>query len=200
MKRSIFAAITALGLALLPSSIVAQQGALRQQLVGTWTLVSEETTAQNGTKKLPYGPNPRGILIFDASGRYATVMLYKCRACGFEGYDDDALCGQRQALGPYARSRDFKGPVVTRVSSKIIGITVVNNARWQNAAPESFRSILRRMTKVCAQTSVQRGPGMEATSVASASPTAPAAKSARAISRSAIPTVRISIRRKSSDG
>ena len=50
MKRSIFAAITALGLALLPSSIVAQQGTLRQQLVGSWTLVSEETTAQNGTK------------------------------------------------------------------------------------------------------------------------------------------------------
>ena len=73
MKRSIFAAITALGLALLPSSIVAQQGTLRQQLVGTWTLVSEETTAQNGTKEQPYGPNPRGILILDASGRYATV-------------------------------------------------------------------------------------------------------------------------------
>jgi len=75
MKRSIFAfsAITALGLVLLPSSIVAQQGTLRQQLVGTWTLVSEETTAQNGTKEQPYGPNPRGILILDASGRYATV-------------------------------------------------------------------------------------------------------------------------------
>ena len=75
MKRSIFAfsAITALGLVLLSSSIVAQQGTLRQQLVGTWTLVSEETTAQNGTKEQPYGPNPRGILILDASRRYATV-------------------------------------------------------------------------------------------------------------------------------
>jgi hypothetical protein len=73
MKRRIFAAISALGLALLPSSIVALQGTLRQQLVGTWTLVSEEATAQNGTKEQPYGPNPRGILILDASGRYATV-------------------------------------------------------------------------------------------------------------------------------
>ena len=73
MKRGIFAAITALGLVRLPSSIVAQQGTLRQQLVGTWTLVSEETTAQNGTKEQPYGPNPRGILILEVSGRYATV-------------------------------------------------------------------------------------------------------------------------------
>jgi hypothetical protein len=72
-RRSVFtlSAITALGLAMLPSSIVAQQGTLRQQLVGNWTLVSEETTAQNGTKEQPYGPNPRVILMLDASGRYA---------------------------------------------------------------------------------------------------------------------------------
>ena len=74
-RRSAFtlSAITALGLAMLPRSIVAQPGTLRQQLVGSWTLVSEEMTAQNGTKEQPYGPNPRGILILDASGRYATV-------------------------------------------------------------------------------------------------------------------------------
>ena len=51
-RRSVFtlSAITALGLAMLPRSIFTQQGTLRQQLVGSWTLVSEETTAQNGTK------------------------------------------------------------------------------------------------------------------------------------------------------
>jgi hypothetical protein len=58
---------------MLPSGIVAQQGTLRQQLVGSWTLVSEETTAQNGTKEQRYGPNPRGTLILDASRRYASV-------------------------------------------------------------------------------------------------------------------------------
>ena len=74
-RRSVItlSAIMALGLAMLPSSIVAQQGTLRQQLVGSWTLVTEEMTAQNGTKEQPYGPNPRGILILDAGGRYATV-------------------------------------------------------------------------------------------------------------------------------
>ena len=54
-RRSVItlSAIMALGLAMLPSSIVAQQGTLRQQLVGSWTLVSEEMTAQNGTKEEP---------------------------------------------------------------------------------------------------------------------------------------------------
>jgi Lipocalin-like domain len=32
-----------------------------------------EITAANGTKTQPAGANPKGILIFDAGGRYATV-------------------------------------------------------------------------------------------------------------------------------
>src|SRR4030088_2388404 len=75
-RRSILSisAMTALGLALLPGSTVAQQGTLKQQLVGTWTLVSLDTTASNGTKQPGAGgPNPKGILIFDAGGRYAIV-------------------------------------------------------------------------------------------------------------------------------
>jgi len=72
-QRSIFtlSAITALGLALLPSSIVAQQGTLRQQLVGTWMLVSCDPPA-NATRA-PFCVNPRGSFSLDASGRYTTA-------------------------------------------------------------------------------------------------------------------------------
>jgi len=72
-QRSIFtlSAITALGLALLPSSIVAQQGTLRQQLVGTWMLVSCDPPA-NATRA-PFCVNPRGSVSLDASGRYTTA-------------------------------------------------------------------------------------------------------------------------------
>jgi hypothetical protein len=54
MNRQIFAlsAITALGLALVPSSIIAQQGTLKQQLVGTWTLASCDAIL--GNAKPPY--------------------------------------------------------------------------------------------------------------------------------------------------
>jgi hypothetical protein len=69
-----FFAIAGLGLALLPSSIIAQQGSLRQELVGTWTLVSAGVTTPNGTKRQPFGTNPKGMLIFDANGQYATVF------------------------------------------------------------------------------------------------------------------------------
>jgi hypothetical protein len=73
-RRSIFTltAITALGLAVLPSSIVAQQGALRQQVVGFWTLVSCDS-------KQPFCVNPSGSFSVDASGRYIWMFAARDR-------------------------------------------------------------------------------------------------------------------------
>jgi hypothetical protein len=73
-RRSIFtlAAIAGLELALLASNLHAQQDTLREQLVGTWTIVSWEGIDPNGTKRQI--ANPKGFLIFDAGGRYAQVI------------------------------------------------------------------------------------------------------------------------------
>jgi Lipocalin-like domain len=66
-----FSAIAAIALALLPANVGAQQG-IAQQLVGAWTIVSWQDTAPNGTKREI--KNPKGVLIFDAAGRYAQVV------------------------------------------------------------------------------------------------------------------------------
>jgi lipocalin-like protein len=70
-RRHLFSvsAVTALGLALLPSSAVGQQKSLKDQLVGTWTLVSWEQTNPDGSKLQRFGANPKGINVFDANGR-----------------------------------------------------------------------------------------------------------------------------------
>ena len=68
-------AITALGIALLPSNAVAQQKSLKDQLAGIWTLVSNDNVAPDGTKRQLFGANPKGILILEASGRYAQVQV-----------------------------------------------------------------------------------------------------------------------------
>jgi hypothetical protein len=52
---------------------MAQQRSLKDQLVGTWMLVSDEVTPLNGTKRQI--ANPKGILMFDAGGRYVTVLM-----------------------------------------------------------------------------------------------------------------------------
>jgi hypothetical protein len=67
-------AMTALGLALLPVSSVAQQKTLKEQLVGAWTLVSTDVTPPTGPKRQDFGANPKGMLILDAGGRYAAVQ------------------------------------------------------------------------------------------------------------------------------
>jgi len=74
MPRRILSLIALIALVALPLSTAgAQQRTLNEELVGTWTLVSTEDTAANGTKRQPWGVNPKGIHFFDAGGRYATV-------------------------------------------------------------------------------------------------------------------------------
>ena len=53
----------------------AQQKTLKEQLVGTWTLVSNNNVAPDGTKRQLFGPDPKGIVIYDANGRYAQFMV-----------------------------------------------------------------------------------------------------------------------------
>jgi hypothetical protein len=76
-RRTLTLAIALLSLAVslasLPGSAVAQQKTLKEQLVGSWTLVSDEATPPTGPKRQDFGANPRGILILDAGGRYAQV-------------------------------------------------------------------------------------------------------------------------------
>ncbi len=51
--------ITALGLAFLPGSALAQQKSLKDQLVGTWTVVSWDQVNKDGSKFQRFGTNPK---------------------------------------------------------------------------------------------------------------------------------------------
>ena len=62
------------GLVLLPSHAVAQQKSLKDQLAGTWDIVSWERTNPDGTKAQAFGANPKGINVFGADGRF--VVFY----------------------------------------------------------------------------------------------------------------------------
>ena len=43
-------------------------------LIGSWTLVSS-VVELGGNRIEPFGPNPKGALIFDANGRYAAMIM-----------------------------------------------------------------------------------------------------------------------------
>src|SRR6267378_8417025 len=70
----IFTVIVAAGL--WTGAAVAQPAkSLREQLVGTWNFVIAEITAADGKKTLPFGDQPKGMIIFTADGHFAQVHV-----------------------------------------------------------------------------------------------------------------------------
>jgi hypothetical protein len=51
------------------------QTPLKEQIVGTWLIVSVDSTAPDGKKSQIFGPNPKGFLIFAANGQYAQIIV-----------------------------------------------------------------------------------------------------------------------------
>ena len=64
--------IPLLGTALFASTAPAQTA---KDLIGAWTLVSDENVRADGSRVQVMGPNPQGLLIFDADGRYSLQLL-----------------------------------------------------------------------------------------------------------------------------
>ena len=59
---------------------LAQKQSFKEQLVGTWTLLSWEQKKGDGTKVERYGTSPKGIAFFDAGGRYIITVMRSDRA------------------------------------------------------------------------------------------------------------------------
>lgn len=51
-----------------------------KDLVGTWTWVSIQGTRPDGTKYQPFGPAPKGHIVFDSSGYFAFLCTSSGRA------------------------------------------------------------------------------------------------------------------------
>lgn len=65
----------ALGAVLVGSGAVAQQKAIKDQLVGAWTLLLADGVRPDGTQVPNFGPNPIGALIFTPNGRYSLQIM-----------------------------------------------------------------------------------------------------------------------------
>lgn len=68
-------ALTGVALTLLPGSSFSQGKSLEEQLVGTWKIVSVDNTRPDGSIRQIFGPNPKGIAIFDAHGNTVVVLM-----------------------------------------------------------------------------------------------------------------------------
>ena len=72
MNRIVMLAITALTIGIAsPVAAVAQSA---KDFVGTWTLISA-ISERDGNKSDTFGPNAKGVLMFDANGHYTITFI-----------------------------------------------------------------------------------------------------------------------------
>ena len=71
------AAVACLTLGLSAGETVAQPSSTstQRQFVGTWSLLSIHYVEKDGRKIEPFGPGAKGMLVFDASGHFATQVM-----------------------------------------------------------------------------------------------------------------------------
>jgi hypothetical protein len=65
----------ALTLAATGGAASAQQKSLKERLAGAWHFVIAEVTAPDGTKSFPFGPKPRGMVIFTPEGDFMQIHI-----------------------------------------------------------------------------------------------------------------------------
>jgi hypothetical protein len=53
----------------------AQTASLREQLPGTWTVVSQYNVTKEGKRQEPYGSQPIGTLVFDRGGNFSYTLF-----------------------------------------------------------------------------------------------------------------------------
>jgi hypothetical protein len=77
MIRSVSKLFVALAsvVAFLPGSAISQPKSLKDQLVGTWMMLSARNLKPDGSSDYIFGPNGKGILIFQQNGRFAFVLI-----------------------------------------------------------------------------------------------------------------------------
>lgn len=75
MNRILLTVATAFLLFFGTVSATAQNAGSKDQIVGVWTLVSEDVTMADGSHTAPFGTNPKGIVIFDPSGHFALQLM-----------------------------------------------------------------------------------------------------------------------------
>ena len=51
------------------------QGSLKEQATGTWSVVSYDAIAADGSRKSIFSPKPKGTLLLNANGRYAMIIV-----------------------------------------------------------------------------------------------------------------------------
>lgn len=139
-------------------------GQTAKDLVGTWTWVSADVVRPDGTKVQPFGPNPKGLIIFDANGHFAYLLTRPGRPKFAANNRDEGTPEENQATvqgslgysGTYSVSDKtliFKIEAATYPNTegteqKRLFTLMGDELKWTNPAPTvggTAETVLRRV-------------------------------------------------------
>jgi hypothetical protein len=141
-----------LAVALPAGDALAQQKSLKDQIVGTWTLVSNYVEFQDGRREEPFGGDQKGFASFDTNGRFSWLIMGAARKKfaannRLEGTPEEnkaAVAGTVAYWGTYAVD-DAKGTITYNIersmypnwdgTARTASVTIAGNELKQVSAP-----------------------------------------------------------------
>ncbi len=95
----------------------------KEQIVGAWTLVSVTSETDDGNKGEPFGPSPKGVIIFSSEGHFS--LFQSCAEIPVIAANDRAKATPEEAQGIVASSIAYYG---TYAIDEKTGLMLVNLA------------------------------------------------------------------------
>ncbi|MGF6308290.1 hypothetical protein ABIB82_003605 [Bradyrhizobium sp. i1.8.4] len=139
MKKALLA--VGLGLALSGAAFAQnQQKIAKEQIVGAWTLVSVISEMDDGKRGEPFGPAPRGVIIFSNDGHFSLFQsrdeIPKIAA------NDRAKATPEEAQGIVASSIAYYGTYSIDENTKVMSVNLAASTYANVAAiPNQKRTI-----------------------------------------------------------
>lgn len=118
----------------------AQQKPAKEQIVGAWTLMSVTSERDDGKKGEPFGPSPKGVIIFSSDGHFS---LFQSRAeIPKIAANDRAKATAEEAQNIVASSIAYYGTYVVDENTKVMTVNLAASTYANVAAiPNQKRTI-----------------------------------------------------------
>jgi hypothetical protein len=133
--------LVAVGLGLALSGVAfAQQKSTKEQIVGAWTLVAVTSEMDDGKKGEPFGPSPKGVIIFSNDGYFS---LFQSRAdLPKIAANDRAKATPEEAQSIVASSIAYYGTYAIDENTKLMSVNLAASTYPNVAAiPNQKRTI-----------------------------------------------------------
>lgn len=110
-------------------------------LTGLWTLTAVENINPDGSKTLPYGSSPKGLLLFDQKGNYAIQILKAIRP-KVEAGDKNKATQEENAAMVRGNNSHFGTYAVNKAAKTItFHIETAFFPNWEGTTQERFYTL-----------------------------------------------------------